>query len=102
MDAFGDKESHLASSDVTDGVNKDLGAVVLPLPPGVGPAKDDGVGFHATEATSLYPAKYCWYQNSERTAMMDDDSMKVFGENVIFDKWYSSLLSKLTCGRCNR
>lgn len=55
LDPLGDKERHLARPSVPDCVNEDLGAVILSLPPGVWPAKDDSVRLHPSKATSLNP-----------------------------------------------
>ena len=55
LNPLGHQERHLACPSIPDGVHEHLGAVVLPLPPGVGPAQDDGVGLHPTKTTSLNP-----------------------------------------------
>ena len=55
LDPLGDKECHLPRPGVPDRVHEDLGAVILSLPPGVWPTKDDSVGLHPSKATSLNP-----------------------------------------------
>ena len=60
LDSFRDQEGHLARSGITNGVDKDFCAVVLSLPPGVGPAQDDGVGLHPAQTTGLNPAN-SWF-----------------------------------------
>ena len=57
LDPLGDEESHLPSPGVPDRVHEDLGAVILSLPPGVGPAQDDSVGLHTSKAASLNPER---------------------------------------------
>ena len=55
LDSLGNEERHLPCPSVPDRVHEDLGAVILSLPPGVWPAKDNGVGLHPTKAASLNP-----------------------------------------------
>ena len=67
LDSFRNQEGHLACPGVTNGVNKDLCAVVLSLPPGIGPAQNDGVGLHATQTTGLNPANSRYsYEESKK------------------------------------
>ena len=74
LDSFRHQQSHLASSGIANSVNKDLGAVILSLPPGVWPTKNDCVWLHTTQPTCLDPAECCSYQIRVRR-MMDDDVM---------------------------
>ena len=57
LNSFRNQEGHLACPGITNGVNKDFCAVVLSLPPGVWPTKNNSVGLHATKSTGLNPAK---------------------------------------------
>ena len=66
LDSFRNQEGHLACPRITDGVDKDLCAVVLSLPPGVGPAKDDSVGLHPTKPAGLNPANSGYSQGDAR------------------------------------
>ena len=55
LDTLGNEERHLPCPSIPDRVHEDLGAVVLPLAPGVGPAQDHGVWLHAAQPARLHP-----------------------------------------------
>lgn len=56
INAFGNEQSHMSWSDVTDCMQKYMPrTIILGLSPSIRPTKNDSVGFHTTESSRLYP-----------------------------------------------